>query len=343
MALDRHGLTLLAPESSLASVDPGGESLVVRRDQRQTMSAIRERSPRDAERWPGFSERIARLSGFLGWLYRRAPPRPKGAGLANWLDLAALGRQARTLGRANLVELLRVLPMPIADLVEDEFEDDRLKACIAAGAVAGIHQGPRSGGTTFAWLHHLVGSEPGVVGMRQRVRGGSGALVGAIAQAARSHGAEIRLSAPVAHVVTAGGRATGVGLENGDVIEAGYVMSGAGLRRTLLDLVGPAALDPELVRAIQNIRYRGVVARVHLALDALPQFRGLAGDAIEGVISDHTRAERHRAGLRRRQIRARVGGTSARGADSVDCRSESRAAGQTRHVHLGAVRAVPTP
>ena len=62
-------------------------------------------------------------------------------------------------------------------------------------------------------------------------------------------------------------------------------MSGAGIRRTLLDLVGPAVLDPEVVRAIQNIRYRGVVARVHLALDALPPFRGLSGDARDGVIS----------------------------------------------------------
>ena len=81
--LDRHGLTLLAPESSLASVGPESESpLVLRRDQRQTMSAIRQRSPRDADRWPAFAERVGRLSGFLGWLYHRAPPRPKGAGLA---------------------------------------------------------------------------------------------------------------------------------------------------------------------------------------------------------------------------------------------------------------------
>jgi phytoene dehydrogenase-like protein len=53
----------------------------------------------------------------------------------------------------------------------------------------------------------------------------------------------------------------------------------------LLHLVGPASLDPELVRSIQNIRYRGVVARVHLALDGIPRFRGFADDALGGVIA----------------------------------------------------------
>ena len=282
--LERYGLELLAPESSLASMAPDGDPLVFRRDRRQTIEAIRSRSPRDAERWPAFADRMSKLTRFLGFLYHRPPPNLKGAGVADWLDLATVGRRARALGKSDLIEFLRVLPMPIADVVEDTFHDTRVKACIAASAVAGIQQGPRSGGTTFAWLHQQAGAEGGAIGMRQRVRGGSAALVGAVAAAARSVGAEVRSNAPVAAIRIAGGRATGVVLENGDEIETACVVSSAGIRRTLLDLVGAATLDPELVRAIRNIRYRGVTARVHLALDARPVFRGLSDDALDGAI-----------------------------------------------------------
>jgi phytoene dehydrogenase-like protein len=283
--LDRHGLELLAPESSLASLDVDLDSLVIRRDPRRTVESIRRRTPRDADRWPTFADRMARLAGFLEWMYQRTPPRLKGGSLADWLDLAALGRRARTLGKADLVELARVLPMPVADLIEDTFHDSRVKALLAASAVAGTQHGPRSGGTTFAWLHHQVGAESGAIGMRQHVRGGSAGLSAVLMKAARGLGVDFRTRAPVSAIKLTNGRATGAVLENGDEIDAVSVMSGAGVRRTLLDFVGPSWLDPELVRAIQNIRYRGVVARVHLALDALPHFRGIPDEALGGAIS----------------------------------------------------------
>jgi phytoene dehydrogenase-like protein len=282
--LDRHGLELLPPEDTLACFTDGAEPVIIRRHQRLTIEALQRHSARDAERWPAFAERVARLAGFLGWLYHRPPPPLKTSGLADWLDLAALGRRAHALGRTDLIELARVLPMPIADLVEDTFDDARLKACIAAGAVAGIQHGPRSGGTTFAWLHQQVGAEPGAISMHQRVRGGGAAVVRAVARAAQSAGAEIRAGAPVAGIKTVGPRATGIVFGNGDEIDAACVVSSVGTKRTLLDLVGPAMLDPELVRAIQNIRYRGVTARVHLVLDGLPAFSGLPDDALAGAI-----------------------------------------------------------
>jgi phytoene dehydrogenase-like protein len=101
--LDRHGLQLLTPEMSLTSADDDGEPLVMWRDQHRTIEAIRRRSPRDAQRWPAFADRMEKLAGFLAWMYQRTPPRLKSGSLADWLDLAALGRRARTLGKADLI------------------------------------------------------------------------------------------------------------------------------------------------------------------------------------------------------------------------------------------------
>ena len=61
-----------------------------------------------------------------------------------------------------MTELLRVMPMSIQDLLDDELESDSLKAAIGAGGVRDIRQGPRSGGTTFVLLHHLVGARVGI-------------------------------------------------------------------------------------------------------------------------------------------------------------------------------------
>jgi hypothetical protein len=65
-----------------------------------------------------------------------------------------------------MTELLRVLPMSVQDLVDEWFENQTLKAAIAAAGVRDIRQGPRSGGTSFVLLHHLVGAPPGSVRAR---------------------------------------------------------------------------------------------------------------------------------------------------------------------------------
>jgi phytoene dehydrogenase-like protein len=63
------------------------------------------------------------------------------------------------------------------------------------------------------------------------------------------------------------------------------VLSSAPLRRTLIELIDVAQLDPQFVHAVQNVRARGVTARVHLALNRLPTFRGVDAEALRGVLS----------------------------------------------------------
>jgi phytoene dehydrogenase-like protein len=55
----------------------------------------------------------------------------------------------------------------------------------------------------------------------------------------------------------------------------------------MLGMIEPTELAPEYVRAVQNIRYRGVSAKIHLALSELPRFTGIEGNdqLLRGVIS----------------------------------------------------------
>jgi phytoene dehydrogenase-like protein len=109
----------------------------------------------------------------------------------------------------------------------------------------------------------------------------------AIAGAARGFGAEIRTQAPVARILTRGGRATGVALENGDEIRADVVVSSVDPRLTFERFLAPEDLPDEFLEGVRRYKYRGSSGKVNLALDGLPDFTCLPGpgEHLRGAIS----------------------------------------------------------
>lgn len=285
LELTRHGLVQLPGDDALVTPLTDGRALTIWRDIQRSYASIRTHSPRDSQYWASFTERMHKLSGFLAALYAAPAPRPIGGGARDLVDMAMLGRRARGLGKTDMIELLRVLPMAVAELLDDWFDTDALKAAVGASGVQGLHQGVRSAGTSFVMLHHHIGQSQGAFRMRQRFRGGVGAVTQALAGAARAAGAQIRVNADVKQIIVKNWRAAGVLLHDGDAVAATTVLSSAPLRSTMIDLIDVAQLDPELVHAARNVRARGVQARVHLALDGLPVFRGVDAESMRGIIS----------------------------------------------------------
>lgn len=278
-------LEMSAPRVAV-SVVGDGQALSLSVEPARAADAIRRHSPRDAERWAPFTERVGKLAGFLEALYQLpAPDIDASMSLGELAPLVGLGRKFRALGRADMVELLRVLPMSIQDLLDDSFESSLVKAALGAAGVRDIRQGPRSGGTSFVLLHQLVGAGP--AGARAWWRDGPDAFVGAVANAARANTVEIRAGMPVAAIRVRDDAVAGVALDNGDEIDATIVVSTADPARTLLGLVDPVWLDPEFLHAVRNIKFRGSTALVRFALDHLPDVPGLddAPAALAGTVS----------------------------------------------------------
>lgn len=286
LELERHGLSLRQPDALAMTPVAGAEPLVLWRDQARTIEGLRRRSTADAERWSAFTAHMAKLTGFLERIYSVPPPQPVSTRPADLFALLQAGLRLRGLGADAMVEFLRVLPMPVEDLLDEWFTDAALKATLAAGGLQHLRQGPRSAGTTFTMLHHQVGRPAGCFRQRTAARGGMGALVEALAAAASARGVIIRTGAKVERIAVQHGRATGVVLASGEVLPCRAVLSGADPRRTFLELVDAAQLDPEFLRAVRHIKYRGVWAKVNLALDGLPAFDGIGNDpaALAGVI-----------------------------------------------------------
>jgi phytoene dehydrogenase-like protein len=86
----------------------------------------------------------------------------------------------------------------------------------------------------------------------------------------------------VARIVVRDDRAAGVVLSSGEELAAGAVVSSADPKTTFLGLLGAEHLDAGFVRRIVHLRARGLAAKLHLALDGLPQFTGLDAQALRG-------------------------------------------------------------
>ena len=266
------GLELLTPDPCVVSPQPEGGALVLAGDPARTAELIRSFSARDAARWPEFVGAMARVSRALGVLYDARPPRLAGADRGDLWELLRLGVKLNRVGRRDALELMRLIPMTAEELLYEWFESEALKGVLAADGVRGICQGPLASGTGYMFLHHMVGAG-GVVRRRRQVRGGMGALGAALRRVAAAAGAEVRLGREVASIRVEDGRAKGIALAGGGEIAASHIVSSADPGRTLLGLVDPGELAPEFARALDHIKYRGVVAKVHLALGEPPRLR----------------------------------------------------------------------
>ncbi len=223
-----------------------------------------------------YHARMQRFARVLARQHNRRPPRIAGGGRSELIAAALLGFDIRRLGRDDMREFLRIAGINIFDVIEETFESPLLKGALALDAVLGTNLGPRSNNSMLTLLHRLGGND-GAPGLPI---GGMGAVTAAMAAAAERAGATVRTSSPVARITQEGDRVSGVELESGEKLAAGTVVSNADPVRTLLTLVGARNLEAGFAQRIHHIRAKGTAAKLHLALDRLPEFSRLAAGQV---------------------------------------------------------------
>jgi phytoene dehydrogenase-like protein len=271
MQLERHGLEVLKPAAEVFAPGLDGRALTLYEDPRRSAASVRPFSARDADAYPEYRSAVDRITDVLASLFAAAPPSINQPGARDLWSLLGTGRKFRSLGRRNAYRLLRWGPMPVADMLGEWFETDLLSAALAAPGISGTMLGPRSAGSALVLLMHETHRR--LAGGVLRVRGGPGALTRAIADAARAAGAEIRENTRVERIRTADEHVTAV-VAGGSEIGARTIVSAVDPKTTFLQLVDPLDLSPEFLMQIRNYRASGTVAKVNLALAALPAFRG---------------------------------------------------------------------
>ncbi len=277
LELPKHGLKILPLPSTFTPME-NGDYLGLWDDHDITRRELHRHSPLDAEAYDEYSRVMARAAKAIKPIINLIPPDPSSLHPRDLFNLLKVGQYAAGLSEKELYTIAKLATQSSADLLEEWFETDALKGAKAASGIIGTFLGPRSPGTAYVLLHHYMGEIDGAFRAWGFAKGGSGGVSDAIANAARSLGAEIRVNSPVKQVKVKGGRAVGVVLENGDEIDSRVVMSAADPKRTFLQFVEPKYFPDEFVASIRNFRVRGSSGKVNIALSELPQFSALPNE-----------------------------------------------------------------
>ncbi len=282
---------LIEPEIRTFAPHPDGGALTLWRDPKKTAQELAARRGGDelAQGYLKLDGRLRRIGAYFEQVLDGVPPDLDGGkSVAELLAGFAYRAPFTSLAEGDGREILRMLPMSAVDLVREYVSDEHLVSVLSWRAAIYNAVGPMSPGTGATLLFDGItgdGADGGAAGQTVVAIGGPGALAGALADAARGFGAEIRTGASVAAITERDGRVTGVALANGDEIAAPIVLSTLDPKRTLLGLLGVESTGPDLRRRLRATRGTGVTAKLNLLVDRLPAFTAAGkGESAEQLL-----------------------------------------------------------
>ncbi|KAL0964619.1 hypothetical protein UPYG_G00326530 [Umbra pygmaea] len=292
---DPHAFTPML-EDVVGGLPPRSLLLGSRLDMNQM--EISKFSKKDAKAYPEFIAHLDNLAEAIHPLLDSPPVDI--AGLTEggfWRRIAAL-RSATPLIQCglklgkNIPDFYEIITAPIMKILNRWFESEPLRATLATDAVIGAMTSPNSPGSGYVLLHHVMGELEKEKGAWGYVEGGMGGVSKAIANSARSHGADIFTEMDVHQVLVASdGSAKGVVLKDGTEIHSRVVLSNATPHVTFKTLTPQSALSPSFIKAVDQIDYTSPVTKINVAVDKLPNF--LAAPTPDGKPGPHHQCSIH--------------------------------------------------
>ena len=262
--LGSHGFKLSEEPQSLVGLDPEGNHVVL------SNGGVSGVGKDDTDSFQEYSRSMRRFASALAPFWLKTMPRIGFSSLGDLVTFGKMGLRLRGLGQKDLREFLRITALPVRDLMDEHFDSDILKVALGWDGLIGSKLAPRSPNhPVLAMLYRMSGEQ----------HGSTSGLISALHSAASAAGAEIRTGAAVTRILTEsnedGLAASGVLLASGETITADRVVSSADPQNTFFNLVGVENLEIGFTNRIRRLRCEGYVAKLHLALNGLPEFTGL--------------------------------------------------------------------
>ena len=270
MGLNSQGLEMAARDLKTIALAEDANHLTIDGDNLEGGGI----SDEDRKAYIAFNKQMLKFCKLLAGAFKRRAPKLVEGNLTDRLTLAKLGLGMKMLGKDDMSDLMRLALINIYDVMEENFENELLKGAISLDSLLGSHMGPRSPNTVYGYLYRRMGDVFGYKGPAV-VKGGMGAVGEAMANAARAKGVDIQLGAAVSKINIDVDRATGVTLADGTLVNGALVVSNADPKTTFNQLVGLANIETGVARRVRTMRMKGDAAKLHIALDSLPNFTGL--------------------------------------------------------------------
>ena len=250
----------------------GGEDYIVYSDDlAKTQAEFARYSRHDAQIYPEFARELAQSAQLVRRLLLETPVDPTRRSWKSFRATASLLWRHRSVGD-RAYRIIDLLSQSAYDYLSTWFESDVIKSVLAYYASIGTFAGPRSPGTAYVLLHHLLGEHAGAGGWGF-VRGGMGAISDAIARSGERFGMRVLTDATVAEVLVADGRAQGVRTLDGREFKARIVASNADAKTLFRRLVAPRHLPAELLADIDAFRTFSTAFKINIAAEAPPRYR----------------------------------------------------------------------
>ncbi|MBH51469.1 MAG: hypothetical protein CMG70_05830 [Candidatus Marinimicrobia bacterium] len=274
LELENNGLKFIKPNVVRIALGENGKHIFFNKDSLITADSISKLSKKDSTKWENFVVYINKITKFLEKLYSINPPKLPNLNFSDILSLKPMINPFLKQGSRGIVDLLRVAPMMMNELVDEWFENELLRSSISSAGIHHLSFGPYSAGTGYNLLHqHLYSNN--VFHNSFSIKGGTVELANTLKNIAISYGVEIRTNSKVKSIKLNQKSCEGVVLDNGDIIKTEKIISGLDPNNTFINLVGASNLDPNFLNQLQNIKYRGSTARIHFAIKSIPNIKGI--------------------------------------------------------------------
>jgi phytoene dehydrogenase-like protein len=285
MGLAARGLRIVERPIANFLPQPDGGYLKLGGGLARTQAEFAKFSGHDAEALPRYYEALDGVADVLRDMALRTPPNA-GGGLKALIAAAVQGWPLARLPLERQRDVLDLFAKSARTFLDAWFESEAVKAGFGFDAVVGNFASPDTPGSAYVLLHHVFGEVNGKKGAWGHAIGGMGAITTAMRAACEEAGASIDLEAPVARVITDGGKAVGVRLESGAEVMGSAVVANVGPRILYDRLMADADLGEEFRRRVAGFKVGSGTFRMNVALSELPRFACLPQEG-----------EHHRSGI----------------------------------------------
>lgn len=285
LELKRHGLEVMPCSDMLSPLDDG-DYIVFSDNVARTQASFARFSTKDAAIYPEFDRFLTENANVFRKLLWETPFDPTKRDWKTFKQAAGFLKRNRRYG-SKVFHVADMLTMSAYDFLSEWFEDDRIKAVLAYYASIGTFAGPKTPGSAYVIMHHVMGENAGAGGWGF-IKGGMGSITQALAASAKASGAEILTDSSIREVTVMDGRARGVVTSDGRSFQAPIIISNASAKTLFLDMVGERHLPAEVVRDISSYRTFSTAFKMNLAVERPPQYRCLDKALADGALNGWT-------------------------------------------------------
>ena len=263
------GLTVL-PATDLFCPVGKDDYIIFSGDVARTAEQFSRFSKHDGDIYPEFDRFLNEAANVVRKLLLDTPVDPARRDFKSLRELAALVWKYRKIGN-RFYRIVDLMTMSADDYLARWFEHPVTRAVLAYYCSVGTFAGPKSPGSAYVVLHHIMGEHEGAGGWGF-IRGGMGMISESIAACGKQHGMQIKTNAEVSQVDVINERVSRVVTTDGEEYSARAVVSNASCKVLFEKLIEPQHLPADFLKHIQGYRTYSTAFKINVAAEAPPQY-----------------------------------------------------------------------